>query len=162
MNRKNALLTAVDQIRGALLLIEEHAEPPHMKGYKFEKQFCSMCIDRGIDVRPGDGQHVDVFANGMRVQCKNVTPDFRGIVYVQPGQSTYYYESDFDVLAMYAGGDLYIVPMEFIPKTRGHVSIQLNVGGLSRWIEAWSVFSGLNPPEKQMTFIPLWRAENGR
>ncbi len=153
MSRKDEIIGAVDAIRGLLSLIEQQAEPPHMKGYEFERQFSLMCEERGIYVSRGDRQHVDRVANGLRVQCKNVTPDERGVVYIQPGQRTHYEVTDFDVLAMLAGGNVYLVPMEFLPKTNGHVSIQVSVHGLCRWRDAWCVFVGSNPPDKQKTLF---------
>lgn len=150
MSRERIIMEAVETITRALSVIAEHAEPPHMKGYRFEKDFRRMCFERGISVEKGDGKHVDMICNGLRVQCKNVTPDARGLVYLQPGQRTHYLASDFDVLAMAVGQNVYIVPISFLPTTNGHVSIQVSPGSLSRWIDAWSVFDGVVPPSRQL------------
>lgn len=150
MSRELHIMEAVEAIKRALCVIVEHAEPPHMKGYRFEKDFRQMCFDRGISVEKGDGKHVDMVCNGMRVQCKNVTPDSRGLIYLQPGQSTYYVPSDFDVLAMSSASRLYIVPSHFLPATNGHISIQVSPASLSRWVDAWSVFENVIPPSKQL------------
>jgi hypothetical protein len=150
MSRQSKIMDAVDSIRAALAVIADHAEPPHMKGYRFEKDFRQMCFDRSLSVDKGDGKHVDMVCNGLRVQCKNVTPDHRGMVYLQPGQSTHYSAEDFDVLAMYDGASLYIVPVYFLPTTNGHISIQVVTASLLRWADAWSVFEGVVPPSRQL------------
>lgn len=150
MSRERIIMSAVDDISRALSVIAEHAEPPHMKGYRFEKEFRRMCCERGIAVERGDGKHVDLVCNGKRVQCKNLSPDDRGFVYLQPGQRTHYFASDFDVLAMSASSMLYIVPISCLPTTNGHVSITIKAESLFRWVDAWSVFEGAVPPSQQL------------
>jgi hypothetical protein len=71
-----------------------------------------------------------------------VTPNHAGQVFIQPGQRTWYEESDFDVLAMRCRDDLFIVPMSCLPKTNGHVRIQLKPYAYRRFIDKWDVFDG--------------------
>lgn len=151
---KHELLNAVTNIRNALLVIESHAVPPHMKGYAFEKEFAIDCRKRGMTVRKSSvSSHVDLLVNGKRVQCKCVTPNTNGQVFIQPGQRTWYLPEDFDVLAMRCNGDLYLIPMDTLPKTNGHVRIQIKPRHMRRFIDAWEIFAGDIPKEPQQTLF---------
>jgi hypothetical protein len=140
---KREMLQAVAAIKNALLVIEQHAEPPHMKGYRFEKEFVQACRARGLKTRkPSCQGHVDVVVNGKRVQCKHVTQNDVGQVFIQPGQRTWYEQQDFDVLAMKCNESVYIIPMSSLPKTNGHVRIQIKPRAYRRFIDFWQAFDG--------------------
>lgn len=141
VSERKKLVAVVADIRRALDVIEALSEPPHMKGYAFEKEFAAECRRRGLRVSKRSGGHVDMCVCGKRVQCKCVTANDSGQVFIQPGQRTWYEQSDFDVLAMKCGGCLYIIPMENLPKTNGHVRIQIKPSSFRRFIEAWNVFT---------------------
>lgn len=140
---KRELLQAVAAIKNALLVIEQSAEPPHMKGYRFEKEFVQACRSKGMRTRkPSRQGHVDVVVNGKRVQCKHVTENNVGQVFIQPGQRTWYEPEDFDVLAMKCKEAIYIIPMSSLPKTNGHVRIQLKPRAYRRFIDFWEALAG--------------------
>lgn len=141
MSRRQKLLSAVNDIRRALGVIETFGDPPHIKGYAFEKEFALECRKRGLRVVRRTGGHVDMCVCGKRVQCKCVTPNQLGQVFIQPGQRTWYEPSDFDVLAMKSNDNLYIIPMECLPKTNSHVRIQIRPSSFRRFIDAWDVFT---------------------
>jgi hypothetical protein len=133
---------------------ERHADPPHIKGYRFEKQFMAICRQRRMSVtRRTESSHVDLLVNGKRVQCKNLSPNAAGQVFLQPGQSTYYMPEDFDILAMFCCGRLYLVPMQALPVTSGHVSIQVKPNSLSEWVDRWDVFGDFVYTSKQQTMF---------
>ena len=142
MNHRQKLVAAVNDIRRALSVIETFGDPPHMKGYAFEREFTSECRKRGFRVVRRTGGHVDMCVCGKRVQCKCVTPNQSGQVFIQPGQRTWYEPSDFDVLAMKSDESLYIIPVEHLPKTNGHIRIQIKPASFRRFIDAWGVFTG--------------------
>ena len=151
---KRELLDALAAIRNALSVIESHAEPPHMKGYAFEKQFMRECRQRGMRVsKSSKSSHVDMVVNGQRVQCKCVTPNTIGQVFIQPGQRTWYLQDDFDVLAMSCMSNLYLVPAQSLPTTNGHIRIQIRPSSMRRFIDAWEVFEGLMPVEPQQSLF---------
>jgi len=146
---KKEIVSAIAAIKGALSVIETHSQPPHMKGYEFEKQFVGECRARGLRTKKPPRQgHVDVLVNGVRVQCKHVTPNEAGQVFIQPGQRTWYEEDDFDVLAMKCSGRLYIIPMASLPKTNGHVRIQIKPLSYTRFVDCWEVLDGEYQAEK--------------
>ena len=142
MSVSREILQAVQEIRRAIGVIETLSDPPHMKGYAFEKHFLFECRRRGLRACKQSGGHVDLLVVGKRVQCKCVTPNSSGQVFIQPGQRTWYLPEDFDVLAMKCGEITYIIPMECLPKTNGHVRIQIRPTSFRRFIDAWGVFSG--------------------
>lgn len=147
---KKEIMSAIAAIKGALSVIESHSQPPHMKGYEFEKQFVSECRARGLRTkRPERQGRVDVLVNGIRVQCKHVTPNGAGQVFIQPGQRTWHEEDDFDVLAMKCSGRLYIIPMGSLPKTNGHVRIQIKPSSYKRFADCWEVLDGECPSGKR-------------
>jgi hypothetical protein len=141
---------------------EKAAVPPHRKGYQFEKQFLAYCRQRGMTVsKKTMSSHVDLLVNGKRVQCKNLTPNAAGQVFLQPGQSTYYMTGDFDVLAMSCCGRLYLVPMQALPVTSGHVSIQVKPNSLGEWIDRWDIFGDFVYAAKQQTMFDEVEAADG-
>lgn len=142
MSERKKLIAAVADMRRALDVIETFSKPPHMKGYAFEKEFAAECRRRGLRVVRRTGRHVDMCVCGKRVQCKCVTANEAGQVFIQPGQRTWYEQSDFDVLAMKCSGCLYIIPMENLPKTNGHVRISIKPSSFRRFVDAWNVFDG--------------------
>ena len=142
MSERKKLIAAVADARRALDVIETFSEPPHMKGYAFEKEFAAECRSRGMRVARRAGGHIDMRVCGKRVQCKSLTPNQSGQVFLQPGQRTWYEHSDFDVLAMKCEGCLYIIPMASLPKTNGHVRIQIKPLSFRRFIDAWGVLNG--------------------
>jgi hypothetical protein len=144
----------------------EHAErqsaPPHMKGYHFEKQFRAYCRQKGMTVSKKTlSSHVDLLVNGKRVQCKNLTPNATGQVFLQPGQSTYYMPEDFDVLALSCCDRLYLVPIQALPVTSGHVSIQVKHNSLGEWIDRWDVLGDFVYESKQQTLFDEVEATDG-
>jgi|LakMenEpi03Aug12_release.lakeMendotaPanAssembly.Ray.scaffolds.fasta_scaffold131917_2 hypothetical protein len=142
---------------------EKHSAPPHMKGYHFEKQFRAHCRQRGMTVSNKTmSSHVDLLVNGKRVQCKNLTPNAAGQVFLQPGQSTYYMPEDFDVLAMSCCDCLYLVPMQALPVTGGHVCIQVKPAALGEWIDRWDVLGDFVFTDKQQTLFGEEEALDGR
>jgi hypothetical protein len=142
---------------------ERHSEPPHMKGYRFEKQFRALCRRKGMLVSSKTcSSHVDLLVNGKRVQCKNLTPNSAGQVYLQPGQSTYYMPDDFDVLAMSCLGVLYLVPIQALPVTGGHVCIQVKPNTLREWIDRWDVLGEFRHLATQQTLFDEQEATDGR
>jgi hypothetical protein len=141
---------------------EKHAEPPHLKGYKFEKQFRAYCRKQGMTVSNKTfSSHVDLLVNGKRVQCKNLTPNASGQVFLQPGQSTWYMPDDFDVLAMSCCGTLYLVPIQALPLTAGHICIQVKPKSLSEWINRWDVFGKFEFIPQQQTLFGSLEATDG-
>lgn len=130
-----------EQLSAQIADAEKHADPPHIKGYRFQKWFREECRKRRMPVRRKTGSsHVDLIVNSKRVQCKNLTPNASGQVFLQPGQSTYYMPKDFDVLAMLCCDRLYIIPIDALPKTNGHITIQIRPVRMHRWVDAWHVF----------------------
>ena len=153
MSAHKKILAAVASIRNQIREIELLAEPPHMKGYQFEKDFLAECRSRGLDAgKASGGGHVDLVVAGRRVQCKHVTPNDAGDVFIQPGQRSYYLPTDFDVLAMKSDESLYIIPMQSLPMTNGHVRIQVRPVSLTMWIDAWGVFTGDGVPQPRTLF----------
>lgn len=162
MSIRKQLIDAVGDIRKALSVIETFSEPPHMKGYRFEKHFMTECRLRGLKAHKVTGGHVDMRVCGKRVQCKCVTPNANGDVFIQPGQRTWYLPSDFDVLAMQCADSIYIIPMDSLPKTNGHVRIQLKPFRMRRFINAWGVFLGNEVAAEPTLFDSQEEATDGR
>ena len=142
MNRDEAI-----QLLDRLREFVQAGESWHKKGYDFERRFCAMCVDRGIDcVRAGRG-HYDFLANGLRVQCKCLVPDANGRVYVQPGSGPAYRPGSFDVLAIETPSFLAIVPERFIGRTRsGYLQAAISASFLARFGGAWWAIDGSESP----------------
>jgi hypothetical protein len=154
MSSHKRIIESIAAIRAHLRDIETLGEPPHIKGYRFESEFLEECKSRRLDAKKARGaQHYDLLVCGLRVQCKCVVPNDIGLVFIQPGQRTWYVTTDFDVLAMKCLEVTYIIPMESLPMSNGHVRIGIKPSGLHRWVSAWDVFSGDRVGKQEKTLF---------
>lgn len=144
----------VMQLQELLVDAEAMSEPPHIKGYRWQSEFHAMCVKRRLPVRTKTkSHHVDRIVNGKRVQCKALTKNCDGAVYLAPGSRAYYMPDDFDILALMCDSTLYLIPMLALQKVNGHVSICLRPASHSKWIDAWHVFGDFDFAEDQMSLF---------
>ena len=161
----NELIGLGAQLQELLLEAAKHTDPPHRKGYQFQKWFAQECRNRGMRVRrkKTGSSHVDLIANGKRVQCKHFTPLQSGLVYVQPGRSSYYSPKDFDVLAMRCDETLYLIPIEALPITKkGHIAKQTYPNQFAQFVDAWHVLGDYTHEVEEQGLLFSHEVPHGR
>ena len=139
----------------------DQRDAPHIKGYDFEKRFAFVCKSRGMDViRVGSG-HFDYIVNGLRIQCKCLTPNLEGIIYVQPGSGPAYHPGSFDALALETPDGLHIIPEQDIPRTKRSRMLRsaLPVSFFESYMNAWWVIERGERPAGFARQLPLWSTE---
>ncbi len=164
---------AIECARMLLEFIEslDVASPHNKKGYVFQRRFQEACAERGISCAKNGQGRFDFVCNGLRVECKSVSPDAHGRVSIGPALAGSYSEGDFDVLAVEIGLVVCIVPAEDVPKAKrgGLLSNSLHQEFLRKYHDAWWVIERRSPPsgfETQCRFSffssPSSEATNGK
>ena len=153
MNRKDV----VDSLRKVIEYLEQPEEAPHRKGYCFERRFCELCEYRQLSCVRSSPGHCDYLVNGLRVQCKKLTPDQYGRVSIQAGIGGNYPIDSFDVLAVEIDSNLCLVPSQDMPTTEGTaIKSSLAVGFILKYVDAWWVIERAARPTgfvRQLTLL---------
>ena len=154
----------IDALRKVIAHLELPEEAPHKKGYDFERRFALMCEHRCLPCCRARKCQYDYMVNGMRVECKKLSPK-DGLIFVSPGNGSHYPPDSFDALVIELEDDICIVPASEISTTsNGMMRACFPVGFLKRYADAWWVLERSTCPvpfEKQLMLIEEEATDGG-
>jgi hypothetical protein len=148
-------------------LIEAAAMTTVAKGDEFERRFAGYCESRGhVVVKQGRGHGVfDYLVDGLRVQCKSLTPSTDGRVSLHNAVGELgrcYPAGSVDVFAIETDGVLCIVPADDLPsssKYPGGIVTRIDPRILLPYRDAWWVLQRGERPAGFVRQLPLWSTD---
>ena len=146
----------IDALRKVIAHLELPEEAPHKKGYDFERRFALMCERRALPCCRARKCSYDYVVNGLRVECKKLSPQ-HGFIFVAPGNGSQYPLNSFDALVIELEDDICIVPASHISTTsNGMMRCSFPIGFFKTYVDAWWVLERSTCPvtfERQLMLI---------
>jgi hypothetical protein len=158
--------TAMIYIEQLRELIEATSLNAHAKGDGFEKRFASECESRGHSaVKPGRCDF-DYLVDGLRVQCKCLTPTDKGEIPLISGNGGKlgrgYAVGAVDVFAIETSGFLHLIPEIDLPRSSKYEATlisMIKVQFLFPYRDAWWVLERGERPAGFVRQLPLWSTD---
>lgn len=153
----------LDQLRE---LFEAASLGTQAKGDGFEKRFASECESRGHSVVKPARCAFDYLVDGLRVQCKCLTPTDKGHIPLKSNNHATlgpgYAVGLVDVFAIETCGFLHLIPEDDLPRSSKYESSiisMIKVQFLFPYRDAWWVLERGERPAGFVRQLPLWSTD---